>query len=51
MKILAIVGSPRPKGNTNYPVDQALEDAAKLGVQVEKILVSEYDVKPSRGPH
>lgn len=49
MKILAIVGSPRPKGNTNYLVDQALEEAAKLGVQVEKILVSEYDVKPCLG--
>jgi multimeric flavodoxin WrbA len=26
MKILAIVGSPRIKGNTNYLVDMALEE-------------------------
>ena len=49
MKILAIVGSPRLKGNTNYLVDQALEEAAKLGVQVEKIILSKYKVKPCLG--
>ncbi len=28
MKIVAIVGSPRPGGNTSYLVDQALQEAA-----------------------
>lgn len=49
MKILAIVGSPRPKGNTNYLVDQALEEASKLGIETEKIILSDYHVNPCLG--
>lgn len=49
MKILAIVGSPRLKGNTNYLVDWALEEAAKLGAQTEKIVLSQYVVNPCIG--
>lgn len=49
MKILAIVGSPRTKGNTNYLVDKALEEAAKSGVQTEKIILSEHDISPCLG--
>ena len=49
MKILAIVGSPRLKGNTDYLVDQALEEAAKLGAQTEKIILAEYNVNPCLG--
>ena len=49
MKILAIVGSPRLKGNTNYLVDQALGEAAKLGVQTEKVVLSQYKVNPCLG--
>ena len=37
MKILAIMGSPRLKGNTDYLVDQALEEAARIGAETEKI--------------
>ncbi len=49
MKILAIVGSPRLKGSTNYLVDRALKEAKKLGAQVEKIIVSKYKVNPCLG--
>ena len=49
MKILAIVGSPRLKGNTNYLVNQALEEATKLGAQTEKIVLSQYKVNPCLG--
>ena len=49
MKILAIVGSPRTKGNTSYLVDKALEEAAKSGVQTEKIILSQHDIKPCLG--
>ena len=49
MKILAIVGSPRLKGNTNYLVEQALEEAAKLGAQTEKLVLSQYKVNPCLG--
>ena len=49
MKIVAIVGSPRPAGNTSYLVDQALAEAAKLGVETEKIILSKYQVNPCQG--
>ena len=49
MKILAIVGSPRLKGNTNYLVDEALGEAAKLGAQTEKLILSQYEVSPCIG--
>jgi len=38
MKIPAIVGSPRIKGNTNYLVDMALEEGAVLGNEKEKVV-------------
>ncbi|MFC1898829.1 flavodoxin family protein [Chloroflexota bacterium] len=49
MKILAIVGSPRLEGNTNYLVDQSLKEAKKLGAQTEKITLVKYKVNPCLG--
>jgi len=49
LKLLAIVGSPRLKGNTNYLVDQALGEAARLGAQTEKLVLSQYEVNPCLG--
>ena len=49
MKILAIVGSPRLKGNTDYLVDQALEEAARIGSETEKIVLNRYQVRPCLG--
>ena len=49
MKILAIAGSPRFKGNTNYLVEQALAAAVKLGAETEKIILSRHEVKPCLG--
>ena len=49
MKIVAIVGSPRPRGNTNYLVDQALAEAEKLGVETEKVDLTRYTVNPCQG--
>jgi multimeric flavodoxin WrbA len=49
MKLLAIVGSPRPKGNTSYLVDQALQAAAAGGLETEKIILSQYKVNPCQG--
>jgi len=46
MHILAIVGSPRIDGNTNYLVDEALNEATKLGAATEKIIVSQYRLGP-----
>jgi multimeric flavodoxin WrbA len=49
LKLLAIVGSPRLKGNTNYLVDQALEEASKLGAEVAKLVLSQYKLNPCLG--
>ena len=49
MKLVAIVGSPRLKGNTNYLVDQALGEAAKLGAETEKLILSQYEINPCLG--
>jgi multimeric flavodoxin WrbA len=49
VKILAIVGSPRLSGNTNYLVDQALEEAVKLGLETEKVIISQHTVQPCLG--
>lgn len=49
MKILAVVGSPRLDGNTNCLVDEALGEARKLGAEVEKIALSQYEVNPCLG--
>ncbi len=49
MKLLAIGGSPRMEGNTNYLVEQALGEAAKLKAQTEKLVLSQYEVNPCLG--
>jgi multimeric flavodoxin WrbA len=49
MKLLAMVGSSRLKGNTNYLVDQALSQAAKMGADIEKLVLGEYKINPCRG--
>lgn len=49
MKIVAIVGSPRPKGNTSILVDEALEEAAAHGCEVEKIMLCQYKIEGCRG--
>lgn len=49
MKLLAIVGSPRINGNCNYLTDQALNEAAKLGAQTEKVILSQHRINPCHG--
>jgi len=49
MKILAIVGSPRLNGNTNFLTDIALQEAAKMGAETEKIIISEKQLNPCQG--
>jgi len=46
MYILAIVGSPRIDGNTNYLADQALDEAHQLGAETEKIILSQHKLSP-----
>jgi len=49
LKIVAVGGSPRLEGNTNYLVDVAMEEATALGIETRKIVLSQYDVRPCLG--
>jgi multimeric flavodoxin WrbA len=44
MKVIAIAGSPRLKGNTNYLVDQALDVLEKRGIETEKIILNQCKI-------
>lgn len=48
MHILAIMGSPRIKGNTDLLVDEALKGAQSQGANTEKILVDKLKFAPCR---
>ena len=45
MKIVAIVGSPRKKGNTDILVDYVIKGAQKFGAIVHKIYLSDYKIQ------
>lgn len=42
IKILAVSGSPRKKGNTSLLLDKALDYAIEEGIEVEKIELADY---------
>jgi len=46
MNMLAISGSPRLSGNTNYLVDVALSAAQEAGASTKKLVLSEMNIKP-----
>jgi multimeric flavodoxin WrbA len=46
MKVLALIGSPRKRGNTDILVDAALAEAAKRGIAGEKIYLYEKEIRP-----
>jgi multimeric flavodoxin WrbA len=46
MKVLAIMGSPRRRSNTEILLDKALEGAKEAGAEVEKVLVSKLKISP-----
>lgn len=46
MRVMAIVGSPRVEGNTNFLVQEALEEIGKAGIDTEKVVVSEEKIYP-----
>jgi multimeric flavodoxin WrbA len=49
MKVVAIGGSPRLDGNTNYLLDRVLDGLASRGIATEKIILSELRVNPCQG--
>lgn len=49
MKVVAVGGSPRLAGNTNYLLDRVLDELASQGIQTEKIILSQHQVNPCQG--
>lgn len=49
MKVVAIGGSPRLNGYTNYMIDQALNELTSRGVECEKIVLNQYKISPCQG--
>jgi multimeric flavodoxin WrbA len=46
MKILAIAGSPRRRGNTDALLDQAITGARSVGAEVEHVILSQLQIAP-----
>ena len=46
MKILALIGSPRKKGNTDILVEEILKGCKKNGYKIEKLYLYDYDIEP-----
>jgi multimeric flavodoxin WrbA len=46
LKIVAIYGSPRRKGNTATLLDQAVAGAEGQGAQVEKVVLRDIKLSP-----
>jgi len=49
VKVLAINGSPRKKGNTQLMIDAAAKEIKKAGIEVESISIADYDIRPCNG--
>lgn len=49
MKILAISGSPRTKGNTAFLLEQALGEIKKYGIETELVHLSKLSIKDCTG--
>ena len=47
--VVAVVGSPRPKGNTSILVDAALGELERRGARVEKLMLGDYRLAPCLG--
>ena len=48
-RVVAVVGSPRPRGNTVTLVDAALEELAARGADCERILLGDSRIAPCLG--
>jgi multimeric flavodoxin WrbA len=49
MKILAISGSPRPSGNTDLILIEALQAAKSVGAKTQLVRLSDYHLLPCQG--
>ncbi|MGY4707796.1 flavodoxin family protein [Candidatus Bipolaricaulota sp. J31] len=48
MRVIGIVGSPRRGGNTDLLVERVLDGVRAHGLETEKILLAELDIRPCR---
>jgi multimeric flavodoxin WrbA len=46
MKVVGIGGSPRLKGNSNYLLEQVLDEVARHGIETEKVILNQYRISP-----
>ena len=46
MRVLGLMGSPRLKGNTEILLDEVLKGARSQGADVEKLIISSFNIKP-----
>ena len=46
MKVVAIAGSPRLGGNSNYLIDQVLDELDQHDIETEKIVLNQYKISP-----
>jgi len=49
MKVIAITGSPREKGNTEYFVSEALDELVRNGIETELISLRDKRIQPCTG--
>jgi len=46
MRVLALLGSPRKKGNSDLLADEVLKGAKSIGTSVDKIYLDDYQIRP-----
>lgn len=44
--VLGVIGSPRRGGNTELLVDEVLRGAQNAGAKTDKVILSEFDIRP-----
>ena len=49
LRVVALNGSPRPRGNTAFAVDLACAELERRGLRCEQILLAAHDVMPCKG--
>ena len=47
--VVAVVGSPRVRGNCSFLVDLVLGDLERQGALCEKLMLGEFDIRPCQG--
>jgi len=46
MQVLALIGSPRKKGNSDLLADEVLKGAKAVGARIDKIYLDDFQIRP-----